>query len=81
MTAALILPRLPRGRPTSSTLAAYDVELQRFCGLILEINSLISGCRPEAGATSSKITASTKVSSTTLKGRRFRVAYGSRRRS
>jgi hypothetical protein len=36
---ALILPRLPRGRPTSSTLAAYDDELQRFCSLILEINS------------------------------------------
>jgi hypothetical protein len=35
MTAALVLPRLPRGRPSSSALAAYDAELQRFCGLIL----------------------------------------------
>ena len=39
MTAALVLPRLPRGRPSSSAEAAYDAELQRFCGLILEINS------------------------------------------
>src|SRR5262245_35673055 len=39
MTAALVLPRLPRGRPSSSALAAYDAELQRFCGLILKINS------------------------------------------
>src|SRR5262249_39392400 len=39
MTAALVLPRLRRGRPSSSALAAYDAELQRFCGLIHEINS------------------------------------------
>jgi hypothetical protein len=39
MTAALALPRLPRGRPSNSALGSYDAELQRFCGLILEINS------------------------------------------
>jgi hypothetical protein len=33
------LPALPRGRPSSSTTAAYDTELQVFCDLILEINS------------------------------------------
>jgi len=38
---ALVLPRLPRGRPSSSALASYDAELQRFCSLILEINSTL----------------------------------------
>jgi len=39
MTAALVLPHLPRGRPSNSALESYDAELQRFCGLIREINS------------------------------------------
>ncbi|MPZ57506.1 MAG: hypothetical protein GEU91_13595 [Rhizobiales bacterium] len=38
---SLVLPRLPRGRPTSATLAAYDDDLRQFCGLILEINSTL----------------------------------------
>jgi hypothetical protein len=35
----LVLPRLPRGRPTSATLAAHDADLRAFCELILKINS------------------------------------------
>jgi hypothetical protein len=35
----LTLPALPRGRPSSSTTAAYDTDLRVFCDLILEINS------------------------------------------
>jgi hypothetical protein len=33
------LPKLPRGRPSSSASAAYGAELEAFCGNILEINS------------------------------------------
>jgi hypothetical protein len=35
----LVLPRLPRGRPTSATLVAYNSDLRVFCELILKINS------------------------------------------
>jgi hypothetical protein len=35
----LVLPRLPRGRPSSGTLATYDSALQAFCELVLKINS------------------------------------------
>jgi hypothetical protein len=34
----IALPSLPRGRPSSSTTAAYDTDLRVFCDLILEIN-------------------------------------------
>lgn len=33
------LPRLPRGRPSSSAQAAYGTELERFCEQILEVRS------------------------------------------
>jgi hypothetical protein len=47
------LPSLPRGRPSSSALAAFDAEVRTFCDLILEINSieLILGLAPGDGAT------------------------------
>jgi hypothetical protein len=35
----ITLPSLSRGRPSSSTTAAYDTDLRVFCDLILEINS------------------------------------------
>ena len=35
----LALPSLPRGRPSSASLAAYDSALAVFCELILKINS------------------------------------------
>jgi hypothetical protein len=35
----MILPRLPRGRPSGSALAAYSAELRTFCDAILKINS------------------------------------------
>jgi hypothetical protein len=37
----IALPRLPRGRPSSSKLEAYGADLMEFCDLILKINSTL----------------------------------------
>jgi hypothetical protein len=36
-----VLPKLPRGRPSSAAKDAYDQDLQAFCDLITEIRSTL----------------------------------------
>jgi hypothetical protein len=46
----LVLPRLPKRRPTEASLQSYDTALKEFCGLILEINSIDLILRSAHGA-------------------------------